>query len=227
MWTRVINEQALKLALGWLLATNSSAVATETTDTQVVAAVEKKYSEAKSIQAKIKKQLTLAVLEKEKEFSGQLFIQYGGFLKMEYEKPVRSFVLFENKVIWSVQYPEDPEFDNTIRVLKTKKPKDSQPQVILAFLLGEGEFLKFFNVKKVSENGDYLGFELLPKDKKSEIKKLVMNIDRKNLLIRSMSYWDQIENKTQIDFSNIRFDKTLPKDIFKFKLPSNAEVTEI
>jgi outer membrane lipoprotein-sorting protein len=210
------------LVLLFLLVTHKSLA-----DVDLLRSIESKYQQSKSITANVKKILFVKTLNSKKETDGKMFIKSGGRLRLEFDKPSLNLVVLNSKELFSVQYPEDPEFDDKIRVLKSTRPQETQSQFVLTFILGKGGFLEHFKIKKAGENGDFFFFQLEPKSKKSDITNLKIEVDRKNLVITQIRFWDRLENETAMNFSKVMFDETVSDKLFEFEVPKGAEVTEI
>src|SRR5690349_18363811 len=107
--------------------------------------VEDRYKAAKSVKMSVSKTLKMKLLEKEKRSEGLIQIKKGGKLRWETTSPEHSLIVVGKRTVWIVDYPTDPE--EKVAILKASNPKKSQPQAVVAFLLGEGRISDEFKVK--------------------------------------------------------------------------------
>jgi outer membrane lipoprotein carrier protein len=189
--------------------------------------VEKRYVSTSALTAKIKKTLKLKLLEQERVQSGTIAIKKPGMFRLELDGTEKSLAISDAKTIWVVNYPTDPEFDKTVRIMRSQDPKKVQSQTLLAFILGQGSLLKQYKIKSQKEEGDIKTYQLEPKDKSEEVQgiSIAVSISKKEII--SLQYVDKIENVTTVEFSDNKFDQKLETKQFKFSPPANAEITDI
>ena len=184
---------------------------------ELISQVETKYKNLKNLNADLEKTSKNNVLKNTKTYYGTILFSKKK-MKIVFSKPFKSEVLFNSDVITTVQYPEDPEFDNKIRVIKTKVSD------FLGLILS-GNFSKMKVLSKAKKDGATI-FELVPK-KFEGIKQAKVTIDPEKLLITNLSYTDNLDNKTSFEFKNIKLNKKTKKDAFKLTIPKDAEVVEL
>ena len=189
----------------------------------VLKSVENKYTQIRSLQSQLKKTTTLKVLQRETIYTGTLKFKNGGYLRIDMKSPVKSVLLINPKGTWHTQYPDTPEFDDKIRVIKTKTQVPLQ--TVLMSILEEGKILEHFNLLDVSSAKKSHTFKLNSKKGSSVISQLEVVVDR-FFSITKITYWDSLQNKTVLDLHDILINKTLEDDIFEFKKPPNAEIIE-
>ena len=195
----------------------------DTKSLSVLKSVENKYIQIKSLQSQLKKTTTLKVLQREIIYTGVLKFKNGGYLRIDMKSPVKSILLINPKGTWHTQYPDTPEFDDKIRVIKTKI--QSPLQIILMSILEEGKILKHFDLLDVSNTKKAHTFKLNSKQGNSMISRLEIVVDN-FFSITKITYWDSLQNKTVLDLHDILINKAIEDDIFEFKNPPNAEIIE-
>jgi outer membrane lipoprotein-sorting protein len=70
-------------------------------------------------------------------------------------------------------------------------------------------------------------YDLKPNDDSLNIKKVIVKIDTKKKEITELSYEDDIENTTTMQFSDIALKKNASKKLFNYKPPSDVQVIEL
>ena len=190
---------------------------------EVLKSVENAYVRMQSLQSELKKTTTLKVLQRETVYTGTLKVKKGGYLRIDMTSPVKSILLINPKGTWHTQYPEVPEFDDKIRVIKTKTK--SALQIALLSILEEGKILEhFYLLSSKSAETSHI-FKLSAKEEANMIPQLEIVVDTL-FLITKITYWDSLQNKTVLEFHDILLNKNIENDIFEFKKPPNAEIIE-
>ncbi len=189
--------------------------------------IEIKYTGTPGFTSKVKKTLKLKLLDQTRKQEGRLLIKKPGMFRLELEGEEKSLALTDGQTVWVVSYPTDPDFDNTVRVLRSRNPKKVQSQTLLAFIMGQGGLLKHYKVKSQKESEGIKTFELESKDKSEDVNKVTMDVSVKKKEIVSLRYSDKLQNLTTIEFSETQFDQELPTKDFKYSAPKGAEVTDI
>lgn len=187
-------------------------------------AVAAKLQSAPLVKMDLKKTVYNAITEDEKSYEGSLRVSRGK-LKLEISRPEKTMVLVKKSEIWVVNY--DLEDDGKVsQVLHLKSGKDKSHKLLLSILDGD-ELLKEFSLKNSSRKGDDLTFELTPKNKIEMVEKILLVVSDENKKIRSISYWDEQENKTKFDFIKTEFLKNPEDESFRFSPPKGVKIEEL
>jgi outer membrane lipoprotein-sorting protein len=197
----------------------------ENPKSSVLKGTEDHYRKAHTITMDVEKILNLKLLQKEKHSLGLIKIKSGGKLRWETLKPEHSLIVINSKVVWMVDYPSDP--DEKITVLKANHPKKSQPQALVAFLIGQGRIGDSFKIKSELKKAEKTEIQLVPKSGDDPFHWLKLVIDSKAKTIEKVYFEDAVGNLTELDFSKIIFDSEIDGELFKFSPPKNSQVTVI
>jgi outer membrane lipoprotein carrier protein len=173
----------------------------------------------------VNKTVTLKLLEKVKKSSGDIQVKKGGRLRWETKEPDHSLIVVNKEAVWLVDYPAEPE--EKVAVLKAQNPKKSQPQALVAFLLGQGHITDEFTVKGEALKGDTITYNLKPKDKQSQVSSLMVVVNKKAKSIDRITFEDSVGNLTDLEFKSISFDEKVDDELFKFVPPKGSDVTII
>lgn len=200
----------------------------KTEDPLNLAAVESRYAKATSVRMSVRKALTLKLLDQRKELEGQMVLKRPGRLFLEFTKPERSIAAITPKSFMLIQFPVD-DFDSTIRVTRSRDMKRIQSQHLMAVLMGRGSILKEFRVHGEKRASDSVDYELRPKSKDHDVRELRVKVTKNDGMpvIQSLSFVDQLENKTELLFEKVEFNVEVSNKIFQPEIPKGAEVTEI
>ena len=190
---------------------------------EVLKSVENKYVQMKNLQSALKKTTTLKVLQRKTISTGTLKVKKGGYLRLDINSPTKSVLLINPEGTWHTQYPDTPEFDNKIRVIKTKT--QSPLQVVLLSILEEGKILKHFDLLDTSSAKKSHTFKLNSKNGNNMISQFEVVVNDLSFITK-ITYWDSLQNKTVFDFHNISIDQEIKNEVFEFQKPPNAEIIE-
>lgn len=188
-----------------------------------LATVEKKYT-SYFITMDVKSEVTQALLERTKTYSGKIYLAPGGMFKMEVLLPNKHMVLMNGKNIWVVDYPLD-ETQDKVQILHSKSAKNLKNQAFLSIFQGVGKLKKNFKIESSIGKNDEITYKLTPKNKGDQIDRIELKVDPQSELISSLSFWDSIGNQTQLQFSEQDFESKTPPKTFQFKPPKNSSIT--
>lgn len=193
---------------------------------KLLSQVENHYRQAKTVKMLVSKTLTMKLLEKEKKSEGLIQIKKGGKLRWETTSPDHSLIIVGKRTVWMVDYPADPE--EKVAILKATNPKKSQPQAVVAFLMGEGQISDEFKVKSEKKDKEGLtAINLSPRQSSDQVKWLTLFVDVQNKNIEKLKFEDTVGNLTELDFKEIQFDQPIDEKVFQFTPPPNGDVTVI
>lgn len=185
--------------------------------------VEKKYT-SYFVKMNVKSEVTQALLERTKSYSGKIYLAPGGKFKMEVALPNKHIVLMTGKNIWVVDYPLD-ETQDKVQILHSKSAKNLKNQPFLNLFQGVGNLKKNFKIESSNGKNDEVTYKLTPKKKGEQIERIELKVDYQSELITSLSFWDSLGNQTQLQLSEQDFESKTPSKIFQFKPPKNSSIT--
>jgi outer membrane lipoprotein-sorting protein len=194
-------------------------------DVGFIRGIDLAYQKAKTVTMDIKKTLKSQILDSNTSSSGKVMFSKGR-MRMEMAIPDKSLVVIDKKHIWVVNYPSGEFKNSALQVIKADiSSKKGRSQNFLG-LLTQGGVLKYFNVsglQKVSEEERV--FFLQPNEATVEFKRAQMILNPKTKLITGLRYWDELDNETDFQFSNVKFNKDLNEKNFSYSPPKNADIT--
>lgn len=183
-----------------------------------------KYASFKVVRMDTSKEVYSDLLGKTKSYEGEIFLSKGKF-RWDIKTPEKSYLIFDGKTLWSVQYPADPALGK-IQVTKSAY-KNIKSHVLISALFDKEILNSKFSIKS-SEDKNLEKFELVPKTKiELNTKKIEFLVDTKKNEINSLSYVDEIGNKTSIKFLKVEFTNKIGRKLYEYKAPPNAQVTQL
>lgn len=179
-----------------------------------------KHAKASSIQYDIKKVDEKKVLQTQSEAQGILKYQKSKiYISLNNDKKNEFF--YSDKVLSLVEHP-DTDFDKSGKRKVTVIKKSIPPLVknLLSLFSSPKNFSKEFPILSQS-NAD--GVTVLSlKSAQKNIKNLVLKINSKDFSLIELSFEDDVDTKTSIQFSNMKLNTKMMKSEFQFK-PANSD----
>ena len=185
--------------------------------TEVVQQLQAKYQNMQTLQANFSQSY------QSKRFSGGgitesgvVYMQKGGLMKWEYQKPERKIFLSDG-LFYFYYVPQDKQ------VVKT--PVDHQTQQSPAlFLAGRGNFAKDFTAQWADPRPGSRLIKLTPVKPQPDFEYLIVDLDPARNLIMRLLVVDSYDNRTEYKFTNIRENPALPSNFFVFNAPPGTDV---
>lgn len=103
------------------------------------------------------------------------------------------------------------------------KTIDKSPAMILA---GSNDIKKFYNIANLPDSNGIEWVGLTPKVAKDNngFQAIAMGFNKKTHQLSSMKFTDNFGGKSQIDFYNLKIERTVKKDEFEFVAPHGYDV---
>lgn len=205
---------------------------------EVVATLEKGYSNLQDMRASFTQLTTIATAGRNQKGAGEVFIKRPAsktaMFRFDYSKPKQQIVS-DGKQVW-FYIPENKQ----VMISSVADMFKGGNAIALSYLTGLGHLERDFSTAFAKEPRDSKGnYQLLltPKQKNAVLSKLVLiipaeavaqylksgNVQAVFPLLASIVY-DAAENQTRIDYSNIKVNTGISNDKFTFAIPKNVEV---
>ncbi len=192
----------------------------------VLKEVSKKYRNGKMIKIETEKKVTSELMGRTTVYAGHIYLAQGKF-RWENDTPDESLLLFDGDNIWNVQYPPK-DLGGAVQVARAKLSKTTKSQILMSMLIGREAIDKNFEIgPQVARDGEILSIELKPRSQDVRVKQLRLAVDTAAKEIRKISYKDDVDNLTEIEMKKTEFLKTENKSLFKYKIPKDAQVTNL
>lgn len=184
-----------------------------------------KYQSTPMLEAQVDKSVYTELLNKTKNQTGKIYLAKEK-IKIEFLQPEKEMLLFDGSTLWTVQYlPE--ELGGIHQVSRTKIDKKNRSQILLGLLFDKSQFKKFFKLENEKLNENKKTYELKVLDPGLKINKLEIVINKEKKEILSITYFDDLKNKTSFNLSNQKFNSKFIKDLFIYVPPKDAQVTNL
>lgn len=175
------------------------------------------------VELSLKRKSVNSLLAREKNGEGKLFYRKGK-LRLEMQSPDESLLVLDGKTVW-LETKLDKEMGGKTIVSKTSTRSLKKSSTLLTALLENGRLAKEFKLSKRKEENGEVKLDFLPKvADKSEIQTLSLWIDGAGL--RKVLYTDDKENEVTFEFGEPMPLDSKSDQLFVYKPPKGAEVTE-
>lgn len=182
----------------------------------------KKYSGADTIQFDIHKIDEKIILGTKSESSGLLKFQKNKiYILQQGEKKVEIF--YVDKTLSLIEYPDadfGPDGKRKVTILKNTAPPLIKS--LLSLFSSPKTFSKEFSVVSEETIDDSLIIELKPKQK--NLKNLILKIKPADSSLIELSFVDDVETKTTLQFSNLKLNSKMKTSDFYYKSLKTDEV---
>ena len=143
---------------------------------------------------------------------GVVKIQQPNNFYYEISSPDNVLYIYNGEILW--QYNKD-----LMQVIKKHIQQNSSDLPLLILTNPDKKVLKYFEVKEFGHNI----FILTIKNSDSFIKQLLISFDNKNI-INQFQILNTSDQRTQIDFSNVKHVENFKKSVFEFDIPKGVDV---
>ena len=137
-------------------------------------------------------------------------------MRWDYEVPTPRLFIADGQVLW-VYEPEEAQVFK--RQLAT-----AQLPVALRFLKGEGDLSLEFNYSTPIRGSGTFTLALTPKRPSGEYTRLELTVDQETFEVKASALIDPTGNTNHIQFSDVKVNKGLPEDGFKFTPPKGVRI---
>jgi outer membrane lipoprotein carrier protein len=186
----------------------------------VLAEMQSRYVNTNDFEASFLQEYIGKVMKKPQKGEGKVYFKKKGMMRWDYKVPSQKLIS-NGQTLWYYQPEENQVFVSDVaKVLRERTP--------LAFLAGEGEISRDFNVtnfnEAVSQKEDYFVLELAPKEPNAALSKLTLTVDKKTYTVVQADVFDGLGNVTRTRFLETKTNIGLPNSFFNFIVPPGTEV---
>ena len=184
----------------------------------IVSRLQKTYEGIQDIQADFVQFTTSAAIKQTHKADGVVYFKKPGMMKWEYKSPNKDIIVSDGIDIWVYQHD--------IGQVMIGNALASGTSISNNFLAGIGNLKKDFDIELAEkENATYL-LKLNPKTPQPNVQRLYIAVDKKTFLVTKTIVYDMLGNETKVVFENIKSNKSLPNNMFKFKIPEGVKVVK-
>jgi outer membrane lipoprotein carrier protein len=193
------------------------------TGQEVLIEIQNRYEKTNDFEAHFIQEYIGKVMKQPNRGEGKVYFKKKGMMRWDYTIPNQK-LLSDGRTLWYYQPDEKQVLVSDVsKVLKEKTP--------LAFLAGEGNLSRDFNIlnlnESVSQKEDNYVLELVPKESLATLSKLILTVDKKTYTVLQTDVFDGLGNVTRTRFIDIKTNTGLSSSFFHFAIPPGTEVIKM
>ncbi len=189
------------------------------TGQEVLSEIQNRYEKTNDIEADFTQEYISKVMKQPTKGAGKVYFKKKGMMRWNYTTPHQKLIS-DGHTLWFYQ-PDEKQVlvSNLSSVLKERTP--------LAFLAGEGDLRRDFNLLNLKESvsgkdEDYV-VELTPKEPLTAFSKLILTVEKRTFTVLQADVLDGLGNVTRTRFINIKTNVGLSDSLFQFTIPPGTE----
>ncbi|OGQ10818.1 MAG: outer membrane lipoprotein carrier protein LolA [Deltaproteobacteria bacterium RBG_19FT_COMBO_46_12] len=186
----------------------------------ILSEIQNRYEKTNDFEANFIQEYIGKVMRQANRGEGKVYFKKKGMMRWDYTSPNQKLIS-DGRTLWYYQ-PEEKQvlLSDISKVLQDKTP--------LAFLAGEGNLGRDFNILNLNESvsqkeNNYI-IELSPKEALATLAKLTLTVDKKTHIILQTDVFDGLGNVTRTRFIDIKTNVGLSNSFFHFSIPPGTEV---
>ena len=185
--------------------------------------IQNRYEKTNDFEANFIQEYIGKVMRQPNRGEGKVYFKKKGMMRWDYTVPNQKLIS-DGHTLWYYQPEENQVLVSDVsKVLKEKTP--------LAFLAGEGDLSRDFNLlnlnESVSQKEDNYVVELAPKEPLATLSKLILTVDKKTYYVLQADVFDGLGNVTRTRFIDIKTNVGLSNSFFHFTIPPGTEVIKM
>jgi outer membrane lipoprotein carrier protein len=147
---------------------------------------------------------------------GKVYFKRPGLISWSYRGTITDEIIGDGKVLWFYQ----PDLNQAF------KSMGASPGISTDFLSGMMNIRKDFKIEAGPLKGALVSLGLEPRAYHPQIKSLVLEVDKKTLLVRKFILKDHYGNTTEVTFANIKVNPHVEDGLFSFTPPEGTVIIE-
>lgn len=187
---------------------------------ELINKLESFYLSLKSFKADFVQEIHISGMETVRRASGTVWFLKPKKMRWDYKLPKQKIVMFDGEYLW-MYIPLE------YQAQKQKAAFAFESQLPLLFLEQKGSLSRDFRVELLNSSDKTHFLKLSPKQKDPSIPKgIEIEVDKKNLLILKVSFFDAQGNLNLFTFSEHEVNKDIPDAYFKLNLGPDVQIVE-
>lgn len=190
------------------------------TAASIAAKVQAFYNQTNTFQASFKQVYKVKAYNQTKKSAGKVIFAKPGKMSWSYDSPNGNRVVSDGKVLKVYEKENNQMFEQPV--------EKSQYPAALAFLMGQGDLTKSFNLKLLDAatmkfEGGYV-LEGIPKEATPAYQKVIFFVDGPTSQIRRTIILDAQGNRNTFDFKTPKVNEEVSEETFKFTPPPGTQI---
>lgn len=187
---------------------------------EVARKLQQTYEKTASFQADFTQTTSLQQSRRQREGEGTMVIAKPGLMRWDYRKPDRQVFICDGTTM-------SMYFAKAAQMMVIPAREYLQSDVTYAFFVGTGDILRDFEPKfpKADYGGESPTLQLFPRSEHGQVEHLDVWLDDRSL-VRRLKIVDHFGSVTELNFTNIRLNQPVDREVFKFTPPAGTEIVK-
>lgn len=193
------------------------------TGQEVLKGIQNRYEKVNDVEANFIQEYIGKGMKQASRGEGKVYLKKKGMMRWDYTTPHQKLIS-NGRTFWFYQPDEKQVLVSSLSsALKERTP--------LAFLAGEGDLRRDFNLlnlkESVSQKEESYVVELAPKEPLATFSKLVLAVDKNAFTVLQADVIDGMGNVTRTHFIDVQTNVGLSNSFFQFTIPPGTEVIKM
>lgn len=201
----------------------------EPTADELLARVQAFYDQTRTVQASFHQTYYLRLYDRYERSRGEVVFQKPGRMRWDYAAPNGKVIVSNGERLMIYEPPDEDESRG--QGFESRVDQNELPAAF-AFLTGSGRLADLFSVRSLdaSRNGFSEGhvLELRPSEPSPHYERILFYVamvgegEALAAVVRRVLIVDASGNRNRFDFSNLRFNRSVPDSTFDYRFPSGT-----
>ncbi len=179
------------------------------------------YEQTKSFQADFTQITTMQLSHRQRQGQGSMTILKPGLMRWDYTEPDRQVFICDGKTM--TMY-----FAQSAQLIVMDAHEYLQSDVTYSFFVGTGDILRDFEPRLPGLDyccGESPDLMLFPRVEHGQVEHLELWLNDRHL-VRRLKIFDHFGSITELNFTNIRLNQPVDRQVFKFDPPPGTEIVK-
>lgn len=217
----MVIPRLLWLFMGLLLCRPPLGTAAAASPEEVALKLQRTYEKTSSFQADFSQGTSLQQSRRQREGEGTMIIAKPGLMRWDYRKPDRQVFICDGQTMSMF-------FAKAEQMMVIPARDYLQSDVTYAFFVGTGDILRDFAPRFPPADyccGEPPSLQLFPRAEHGQVDHLDVWIDDRSL-VRRLRIVDHFGTVTELNFTNIRLNQPVDREVFNFTPPVGTEIVK-
>ncbi|NTV13687.1 MAG: outer membrane lipoprotein chaperone LolA [Desulfobulbaceae bacterium] len=204
-----------------LLLSCSDAGAAAISAEDIARKLQETYEKSATFQADFTQTSSLQQSRRQRNGEGSMIIAKPGLMRWDYRQPDKQVFLCDGQTM-------SMYFAQAAQMMVMPAKEYLQSDVTYAFFLGTGDILRDFEPRLPKADyccGESPALQLFPRLEHGQVEHLDVWLDERSL-VRRLKIADHFGSVTELNFTNIRLNQKIDRNVFKFTPPANTEIVK-
>lgn len=183
--------------------------------------LQQSYEQTSSFQADFTQTTAMQLSRRQRQGQGSMTILKPGLMRWDYTEPDRQVFICDGETM-------SMYFAQSAQQIVMEAREYLQSDVTYSFFVGTGDILRDFEPRLPAADyccGESPNLLLFPRVEHGQVEHLEIWLDDRHL-VRRLKIFDHFGGITELNFTNIRLNQTVSREVFQFSPPPGTEIVK-